>query len=185
MYLAGSRSTSGGIRASSTIDILFLSHSIDEVEHLMENYASYIVIFILVLWLSAREKTVKPKTMWIMPVLWAYIILPAIQWQSVDFATIALFVLCLFIGLALGVIRGKLEKMRFRQDGSISVQWSIISILIFVIVLAIRLAAEYWGKTHALVSFANALLFMPLGSIISRRIIIYQRYLTMLNRRSM
>ncbi|MDR0268815.1 CcdC protein domain-containing protein [Paenibacillus sp.] len=151
----------------------------------MNNYASYIIIFILILWLSAREKTVKPGTMWIMPLLWAYIILPAIQWQTAGFATFALFALCLILGLALGVIRGKLEKMRVRQDGSISVQGSFISILIFVGVLALRLAAEYWGKTHALVSFANALLFIPLGSVCARRYIIYQRYQALLNRRSM
>ncbi|WMT39965.1 DUF1453 family protein [Paenibacillus sp. D2_2] len=149
----------------------------------MDNYTSYIVIFLLILWLSVREKTVKPKTMWIMPALWAYIILPSIQWQNVGFTTLALFALCLIIGLALGVIRGKLEKMRFRQDGKISIQGSLFSILIFVSVLVLRLTLEYWGKTHALVSFANALLFISLGSVSARRYIIYQRYQAMLNRR--
>jgi hypothetical protein len=132
-----------------------------------------------------REKTVKPKTMWIMPILWAYMIVPAIHWETAGFGTIALFAIGLILGLALGVIRGKLEKMRVRQDGSISIQGSLISILIFVGMLVLRLAAEYWGKTHALVSFANALLFIPLGSLCARRYIIYQRYQAMLNSRSM
>ncbi|MWV44187.1 DUF1453 family protein [Paenibacillus sp. HJL G12] len=151
----------------------------------MNNYTSYIIIIVLVLWMSGRERTVKPATMWIMPVLWASMVFPAVQWHTIDPASIGLYAVCAVVGLALGVVRGKLEKMRIRQDGSVSVQGSMVSILIFIAVLVLRMIAEHWGQTHSLVSLANALLFIPLGSICARRFIIYQRYQALMTRRSM
>ncbi|GIO31527.1 MULTISPECIES: CcdC protein domain-containing protein [Paenibacillus] len=151
----------------------------------MTNSSNYIIIIVLVLLLSARKRTVKPVSMWIIPALWAFMVLPAIQWQSVGVLEAGMFALCVVVGLALGVIRGKLEKMRVREDGSIVTQGSMVSMLIFVAVLALRLFAEHWGQTHSFVSFANALMFIPLGTICARRIVIYRRYQAMLSRRGM
>lgn len=151
----------------------------------MNNYTSYIIIIALILLMSMREKTVKPGTMWIMPVLWVWMVLPSIKWQMIGAASVGIFALCAAAGLALGVIRGKLEKMRVRQDGSISVQGSMVSMLIFITVLVLKLFAEHWGQTHSLVSVANGLLFVSLGSVCARRFIIYQRYQALMNRRSM
>lgn len=148
----------------------------------MDNYTGLFVIFGLILWITLREKTLKPKTLWIMPVLWAYMILPSIRWQTVDLITIVLSGLCLILGLALGIVRGKLEKMRVRRDGSISIQGSLLSVLILIGVLALRLAANHWGETHTLANLANALLFIPLGSICARRYTIYKRSQGMLSR---
>lgn len=145
----------------------------------MNSYTSYIVMIILVIWLTAREKAVRPSRMWIVPILWTYMVISGIRWQSIDAAQLAMFAVCLLLGLATGVFRGKMEKMRSGSNGQITVQGSIASIALFVFVLGLRMLAEYWGQTHSFFNIANALLFIPLGSVCARSYVIYQRYQAM------
>ncbi|GIO63880.1 MULTISPECIES: CcdC protein domain-containing protein [Paenibacillus] len=150
----------------------------------MDQYSTYIIIILLVIWLTARERTFRPSSMWIVPLLWGGMALSSIPWASVGPVEVVLFAVFAAAGLATGIIRGKMEKMRMGMDGQVTVQGSIASILLFLAVLALRVLAQSWGQSHAFYHIANALMFMPLGSICARRYVIYRRYQAMMGQRA-
>lgn len=152
----------------------------------MNQYGSYLIILALIVWMSAREKTVSPGRLWIVPVLMVLAMVPALNLASITVSKGFLYILCLVAGLVIGVWRGKLEKMRIHPvSGQITSQSSVLSMIIFIIVLGLRLLAERWGQGHAMVSAANALLLIPIGSVCARRWIIYLRYQEMRGQRSL
>ncbi|GGG54289.1 CcdC protein domain-containing protein [Paenibacillus radicis (ex Gao et al. 2016)] len=141
------------------------------------NMTSYIVILIIVVVLSLREREIRPSRLWIMPVIFTYMAFSNVKHLDLSFGSLLLYLLCLIIGLALGAWRGILQKVRVNPTtGKITSQGSIAGIIIFIAVLLVRVFAEYWGAHHSFLSFSTALLFVPLGSVIARRYFVYQKY---------
>jgi hypothetical protein len=144
----------------------------------MNTISVYLIVLVIVLLRIGREKEIKPSRMWITPVLFVWLAYSSISQSPNQSATsFLLYLVCLVIGLGIGVWRGKIDKVRINPaSGKTTSQSSIGSIALFMGVMLLRLLVGYWGKEHALVSLSNALLFIPLGSICARRYILYIRY---------
>ncbi|MFF2090588.1 hypothetical protein [Paenibacillus sp. NPDC058174] len=141
------------------------------------NMTSYIIILIVVVILSLREREIRPSRLWIMPVIFTYLAFSNVTHLDLSFGSLLLYLLCLVIGLALGAWRGMLQKVRVNPStGKITSQGSIAGVAVFIAVLLVKVFAEYWGAHHSFLSFSTALLFVPLGSVIARRYFIYQKY---------
>ncbi|OAB25497.1 hypothetical protein PMSD_27475 [Paenibacillus macquariensis subsp. defensor] len=144
----------------------------------MSTISVYLIVLAIILLRIGREKEIQPSRMWITPVLFVWLAYSSISKSSNLTATsFLLFLICLVIGLGIGVWRGKADKVRMNPaSGKITSQSTIVGIVLFMGVMLLRLLAGYWGKEHALVALSNALLFIPLGSICARRYVLYIRY---------
>ncbi|MCL1694280.1 CcdC protein domain-containing protein [Lysinibacillus sp. BPa_S21] len=138
---------------------------------------SYLGVFIVIVLIMLREKQVRPARMWVIPVLLMGVMVSTISSIKLTPLSIMMYISCLMVGLGIGVWKGKLEKIRMNHTrGIVTTQSSIAGIILFFGILLVRVLVGYWSREHALISLTNALMFIPLGSICSRRYIIYLRY---------
>lgn len=91
----------------------------------------YVLVIIIVALMGLREKKeLKPSRMWIQPILFIYLTFSGIKF-NLTVGSILLYVVCLVLGLAIGFIRGKLQKIRINPDsGKITTKGSILWIII-------------------------------------------------------
>lgn len=138
---------------------------------------SYLGVFIVIVLIMLREKQVRPARMWVIPVLLMGVMVSTISSIKLTPLSIMMYISCLMVGLGIGVWKGKLEKIRMNHTrGIVTTQSSIAGIILFFGILLVRVLVGHWSREHALISLTNALMFIPLGSICSRRYIIYLRY---------
>jgi len=124
-----------------------------------------------------REKKVRPARLWVIPVLLMGVMFSTISSIKLTPLSIMMYSSCLMIGLGIGVWKGKLEKIRINHNrGIVTTRSSIAGIILFFGILLVRLFVGHWSREHAWISLTNALMFIPLGSICTRRYIIYLRY---------
>ncbi|TCZ79302.1 hypothetical protein E0485_05400 [Paenibacillus albiflavus] len=138
---------------------------------------SYLIIVAIVILLSLREKEIRPSRLWITPALFVYLAISSMKQIDLTLGSLLLYLICVVVGLAIGVWRGKLEKVRINPaTGKATSQGSVAGVVIFLVVMLLRLLVGSWGAHHTLLSLSTALLFIPLGSVIARRYIIYLKY---------
>ncbi|GED71909.1 hypothetical protein BRE01_56110 [Brevibacillus reuszeri] len=138
---------------------------------------SYLIIVVIVVLLSLREKEIRPSRLWITPLLFIYLAFSSMKQMDLSVGSLLLYLICLAVGLGVGAWRGKLEKVRLNSaTGKVTSQGSVAGVVLFLAVMLLRLLVGNWGAHHALVFLSTSLLFIPLGSVISRRYIIYLKY---------
>ncbi|WP_193726514.1 CcdC protein domain-containing protein [Paenibacillus guangzhouensis] len=144
----------------------------------MNTLSIYLIVVVVILLSIGKEKAIQPSRMWITPALFAWLVYSSLsQTTNLTPLSFVLYIICLAVGLGIGVWRGSLDKVRYNPStGKITSQSSIGGVIVFLAVMLLRLAVGYWGKEHALVSLSNALLFIPLGSVCARRYVIYMKY---------
>ncbi|MEQ6356235.1 hypothetical protein ABNX05_16525 [Lysinibacillus sp. M3] len=138
---------------------------------------SYLVVFIVIVLIMLKEKQVRPARLWVIPVLLIGVVFSTISSIKLTPLSMMMYISCLMVGLGIGVWKGKLEKIRKNHTrGIVTTKSSIAGIILFFGFLLVRILVGHWSREHALLSLTNALMFIPLGSICSRRYIIYLRY---------
>ncbi|MFC9419220.1 hypothetical protein ACIG6B_09195 [Bacillus mobilis] len=138
---------------------------------------NYFIILAIVILLSLREKEIRPSRLWITPALFVYLIFSSMKQIDFSGGSFFLYLICLFFGLAIGAWRGRLEKVCINPvTRKVTSQGSVAGVVIFLVVMLLRLLVGSWGAQHALLSLSTALLFIPLGSVITRRYVIYLKY---------
>ncbi|NOV04328.1 CcdC protein domain-containing protein [Paenibacillus planticolens] len=139
---------------------------------------TYLIVLVILILLMVREREVRPSRMWITPALFVWLIFSnVLQKTAMTPLNLLLYVICLFVGIGIGLWRGKLDKVRIHpQSGKVTSQSSWASIVLFMGIVLLRMLAESWGKAHLLVSLSSALLFISLGSVCARRYFLFLRY---------
>jgi membrane protein CcdC involved in cytochrome C biogenesis len=140
--------------------------------------ASYIIVFVLVIFMMLREREIQPKRLLITPLLVGYFMLQSLpQTGSWTLTGVLLDVLCLAVGLAIGGWRGSIEQVRMNPiSGKVTSKGSFASVILVIGVLLLRMAVSSLGAHYAWVSLSNAMLFVVLGSICARSYVIYTKY---------
>ncbi|MGD8189332.1 hypothetical protein ACQCN2_04945 [Brevibacillus ginsengisoli] len=138
---------------------------------------SYFIITAIVILLMLREKEIRPSRLWITPALFVYLIFSSLTQIDLNGGNLLLYLISLVVGLVIGAWRGKLEKVQIHPvTGKATSKGSFAGVVIFLIVMLLRLLVSSWGAHHALLFLSTALLFIPLGSVIARRYVIYMKY---------
>lgn len=154
---------------------VYLNHHTARSETIM---FSYFIVLVIVVMRMMREREVRPSRMWITPALFILLTLQSmVQSPNLTPTSVLLDLLCLVVGLGIGLWRGKLEKVRLHPvSGKVTSQSSVVGIIIFMSVMLLRLLAGYLGEQYSLISFSTALLFIPLGSICMRSYCVYLKF---------
>ncbi|MFC9706791.1 hypothetical protein ACFTRD_01370 [Paenibacillus sp. NPDC056933] len=135
-----------------------------------------VIIAVIVLLLSLREKEVKTSRLWILPAILAYWVLSSVIKTPLTVGSILLYIVFLIIGCGIGAWRVHLEQLRIHPTtGKLVSKGSLASSLLLIVVMVLRQLASQWDVHHAVVSLSSALLFLPLGSIAARRYFLYAK----------
>ncbi|PZT55327.1 DUF1453 family protein [Paenibacillus silvae] len=135
-----------------------------------------VVTALIILLLSMREKEVKLERMWLMPVIVAIAIFSSISQGPVTGLTLLLYTLFLVIGCAIGIWRAWMERLRVDPaTGKVMSKGSMGTALVLIIIMLLKHYVSTLDVHHSVVSLSNALLFIPLGSIAARRVLVYMR----------
>jgi len=139
--------------------------------------SSYLIITVVVVLLTLREREIRPSRMWITPILFGYLIISSMTQIQLTAGGLLLDGICLLIGLAIGAWRGKLDTVRINPaTGKATSRGSVAGVAVFLIMMLLRMLVSNWGAHHALLSLSTAVLFIPLGSVIARRYFLYLKY---------
>jgi hypothetical protein len=139
----------------------------------------YLLIMLVICFRLAREKTIRPATLWIVPALYTLMVLQNInQTGRVNLLHIFLYAISIVIGLAVGIWRGQMDKVRWNPaTGTVTSQSPISGIAILVGIVLLRLAIDqFGGHDHHMIIVSNALLLISVGSVCGRRFLNYTRY---------
>ncbi len=145
------------------------------------NSDSFLFLILIILLLQLRERKVSMARLLIMPIIITMLAIPFFYTTaSSGWFGFSLVILGLLVGLVLGVFLGSLMEVKLREeDGKIVMKGSILVVLIWGIIIIIKiLSKNYLNENHilGLDIITSIFLAITLGTMISRRVIIYQRY---------
>ncbi|KOY12981.1 hypothetical protein [Paenibacillus xylanivorans] len=141
-----------------------------------KNMMNIVIVAVIVLLLSLREKEVKTSRLWVFPAIIAYWVLSSVVNTPLMVGNILLYIVFLIIGCGIGAWRVHLEQLRIHPTtGKMMSKGSLASSLLLIAVMVLRQLASQWDVHHTVVSLSNALLFLPLGSIAARRYFLYAK----------
>ncbi len=139
---------------------------------------NYIIIVIISVFMLARERTVRPNRMWILPAILILVIGAGIaQTFTMTSLNVVILIACTIIGIFVGIWRGKLERIRIHPTTrKITSQTPIEGVILFIFIILVRALIGYWGAEQHLVSLGNDMLMIPLVSVCVRRYYVYLKY---------
>jgi|SRR5664280_1053912 hypothetical protein len=145
------------------------------------NSDAFLFLILIILLLQLRERKVSMARLLIMPIIMTMLSIPFFYITvSSGWFGFSLVILGLLVGLMLGVFLGSLMEVKLREeDGKIVMKGSILVVLLWGIIIIIKiLSKNYLNENHilGLDILTSIFLAITLGTMISRRVIIYQRY---------
>lgn len=148
----------------------------------LESISVTVIIIALVMFLfirkQLREKEVKPRKLILFPLI--MILITAGTIYQTMFSSVFGFSLVLggfIIGAFIGYLMGSFFKMHVRHDGAIMMKGSLLTVSIWIILIAVKFYSEavLGGNSH-LSNITSMFLAMTMGTMILRRFVIYKKY---------
>jgi hypothetical protein len=145
------------------------------------NSDAFLFLILFILLLQLRERKVSMARLLIMPIIITMLAAPFFYvTASSGWFGFSLVILGLVVGLILGVFLGSLMEVKLREeDGKIVMKGSILVVLLWGVIIIVKiLSKNYLSENHiiSLDILTSIFLAITLGTMISRRVIIYQRY---------
>ena len=140
-----------------------------------------LVVLIIVL-MQSKERKVKINRIWLIPALLCFVTIQSIiHMGQITLPQGLLFVVMLGIGLGLGIIRGRALTFRFdSKTGHVLRKGNWVSTIILLVILGAKIMIKqsmFSDSTHqTLMVVTNAFLCITLGTVISRRYYIWEKY---------
>ncbi|AKR35621.1 DUF1453 family protein [Bacillus cereus] len=140
-----------------------------------------LVVLIIVL-MQSKERKVKINRIWLIPALLCFVTIQSIiHMGQITLLQGLLFVVMLGIGLGLGIIRGRALTFRFdSKTGHVLRKGNWVSTIILLVILGAKIMIKqsmFSDSTHqTLMVVTNAFLCITLGTVISRRYYIWEKY---------
>lgn len=146
------------------------------------SYITVIVIFLKLLKISSgKSKRVKFPNLWLIPTLFIMMIYQ--DCSKVSYWTlfgILMFGAFLIFGLFIGLFRGKaLKYYRDENDKEIYYQESYQSLIIYVLIIALKWLIRQFGVGQIATLISLAMIFFACGSMVGRYLYISIKYLSL------
>lgn len=147
------------------------------------------VVVPLILLRNRRPRTLRPRFLWVMPLIVVIAIGAGLWGLSASGQGAApvdpLSLLVLFLGLALGAgfgwQRGRMTTIHKAPDGTLKAQASPLGLIIIIVVLLARRALEPWLAAHAAdwhlnpLAILEAFMLFAAGMVVAQRIEMFVR----------
>lgn len=146
------------------------------------NSNAFLFFILLILLLQLRERKVSMGRLLIMPLIMVFASMPFFYMaSSMGWFQLALVILGLVVGLILGVYLGSLMEVKLREeDGKVVMKGSIVLVIVWAVIIIAKITGKgYLSGAHILSLDVLSAIFLAitLGTMISRRVVIYRRYL--------
>lgn len=144
------------------------------------NNPGFLIFILLILLLQLRQRKVRIWSLLIMPLLIAFITIPLVLNELTSPFNVAIILIAILIGVLVGIFIGKFYEVKIDEKGKMVLKGSFIAVFAWIAIILLKVYGENvisgtgWIEISLLTSAA---LIMTLGAMISRRIIIYKKYL--------
>ncbi|MGB9938186.1 MAG: DUF1453 domain-containing protein [Methanobacterium sp.] len=147
----------------------------------MFNNQGFLLIILLIVILQLRQRRVRFSwSLLIMPILISFVTIPLVYSELLSvFNTLVIFI-ALLMGLGIGILIGKFYEVKIDEKGALLLKGSYIAVFIWIAIILLKMYSKnVMGNTGfiELNLLVSAFLVMTLGAMISRRALIYWRYL--------
>jgi membrane protein CcdC involved in cytochrome C biogenesis len=141
----------------------------------------FLFIILLIVLLQLRERKVKIWSLILFPAFMLYISLSLIYNELFSsYYSFILIIAGFLIGIILGIIIGRFFEVKVSEkDGSLVLKGSYIAVFLWISIILIKVYGENILNQGIIAAdlLTSMFLMMTLGAMISRRIIIYRKYL--------
>ncbi len=146
------------------------------------NSDAFLLFILLILLLQLRERKVSMIRLLVMPVIMIFASIPFFYIAtSSGWFSVGLIIMGMIVGLILGVYLGSMMEVKLREeDGKIVMKGSILLVIIWSLIIIAKVFGKYYINSAHILSLdilTAIFLAITLGTMISRRIVIYNRYL--------
>ncbi len=141
---------------------------------------SFLIIIIIIILLQLRERRVNKFSLMILPLIMLLVTLSLVQ--SVIFTSLQNFIIIILsfvIGLLFGIAVGSFMMVKVDEDGAMILKGSKIAVGLWIAVILLKIYGQGVLNNTGyfnIVVLSSAILMLTLGTMISRRIIVYMKY---------
>lgn len=165
-----------------------LQYSFSDSQVIMPNGQDFSIIFffvvLLILLLQLRTRRVRLLGLVVMPIFMLLLTIPFILVELFSGPlAIALLALGFIVGAGIGVAIGSMMEVKINEkDGSMLLKGSLLAVLLWAAVIGLKIFGKDILGSIGLIDMGlvtSTFLVLTVGSMISRRAMVYWRYLQM------
>ena len=142
---------------------------------------TFLVIMVIILILQLRERKVKVRKLFVMPVFMVLATGAVIYTSaSSSITAFALVAAGLAVGIGMGAAIGSLMKVNIHEDGSMLLKGSILAVAVWIALIGVKILGKdtLGGTGYINLSVLTSIfLAMALGAMVTRRAYVYREYM--------
>lgn len=142
---------------------------------------TFLVIMVIILILQLRERKVKVRKLFVMPVFMVLATGAVIYTSaSSSITAFALVAAGLAVGIGMGAVIGSLMKVNIHEDGSMLLKGSILAVAVWIALIGVKILGKdtLGGTGYINLSVLTSIfLAMALGAMVTRRAYVYREYM--------
>ncbi len=142
---------------------------------------TFLVIMAIILILQLRERKVKVRKLFVMPVFMVLATGAVIYTSaSSSITAFALVAAGLAVGIGMGAAIGSLMKVNIHEDGSMLLKGSILAVAVWIALIGVKILGKdtLGGTGYINLSVLSSIfLAMALGAMVTRRAYVYREYM--------
>ena len=142
---------------------------------------TFLVIMVIILILQLRERKVKVRKLFVMPVFMVLATGAVIYTSaSSSITAFALVAAGLAVGIGMGAVIGSLMKVNIHEDGSMLLKGSILVVAVWIALIGVKILGKdtLGGTGYINLSVLTSIfLAMALGAMVTRRAYVYREYM--------
>ncbi len=142
---------------------------------------TFLVIMVIILILQLRERKVKVRKLFVMPVFMVLATGAVIYTSaSSSITAFALVAAGLAVGIGMGAAIGSLMKVNIHEDGSMLLKGSILAVAVWIALIGVKILGKdtLGGTGYINLSVLSSIfLAMALGAMVTRRAYVYREYM--------
>ena len=142
---------------------------------------TFLVIMVIILILQLRERKVKVRKLFVMPVFMVLATGAVIYTSaSSSITAFALVAAGLAVGIGMEAVIGSLMKVNIHEDGSMLLKGSILAVAVWIALIGVKILGKdtLGGTGYINLSVLTSIfLAMALGAMVTRRAYVYREYM--------
>lgn len=140
--------------------------------------AAFVILIIFIVLLQLRERKLKPWSLFILPLILTLLTIQVISLEISSAFDFIILIIGFIVGTILGLIIGRF--MDVKNNDKIILKGSRVAVAIWILIILLKIYGENVLNNTGIIKVDLVLalfLMITLGTVVSRRIIIYWKYL--------
>lgn len=143
--------------------------------------AAFVILIIFIVLLQLRERKLKPWSLFILPLILTLLTIQVISLEISSAFDFIILIIGFIVGTILGLIIGRFMDVKTNKNNDkIILKGSRVAVAIWILIILLKIYGENVLNNTGIIKVDLVLalfLMITLGTVVSRRIIIYWKYL--------